>query len=80
MTDPSPEACEVCGDGPIERVLYPVAVQFKGSGFYTTDYGRGGKRRDGTRDGDAAPAAGGDSAGGDSAGAKDEKKPKPAEA
>ena len=74
MADPSPEACEICGDGPIERVLYPVAVHFKGSGFYTTDYGRGANRRDGTKDGDAVPKPGGDSAG------KEEKKPKPAEA
>ena len=74
MTDPSPEACVVCGDGPLERVLYPVAVHFKGSGFYTTDYGRGSKRRDGAKDGDVGTPSGGDSA------AKEEKKPKPAEA
>ena len=36
--DPAPEQCEECGEGPVERVLYPVAVHFKGSGFYTTDY------------------------------------------
>ena len=35
--------CEVC-DAPAERVLSPVAVHFKGSGFYTTDYGRKGKK------------------------------------
>jgi putative FmdB family regulatory protein len=46
--DAPPEKCEVCGEGPLERVLYPVAVHFKGSGFYTTDYGRGsGKKKDG---------------------------------
>ena len=38
--DPPPEVCEVCGEGPVERVLYPVAVHFKGSGFYNTDYGK----------------------------------------
>jgi putative FmdB family regulatory protein len=43
--DPAPNACEACGEGPVERVLYPVAVHFKGSGFYTTDYGRGGSRK-----------------------------------
>jgi predicted nucleic acid-binding Zn ribbon protein len=54
MSDPPPETCEICGRGPLERVLYPVAVHFKGSGFYTTDYGRGSKRRDGTgRDSDS---------------------------
>lgn len=45
MTDPPVEKCEVCGAAPVERVLYPVAVHFKGSGFYTTDYGRGSKKR-----------------------------------
>jgi putative FmdB family regulatory protein len=44
MTDPQPETCETCGASPVERVLYPVAVHYKGSGFYSTDYGRGGKK------------------------------------
>jgi len=35
--------CEVCG-APSRRVLHPVAIHFKGSGFYSTDYGRGGKK------------------------------------
>ena len=39
MTEPSPEVCEVCGVGPVRRVLFPVAVHYKGSGFYSTDYG-----------------------------------------
>ena len=34
--------CEVCG-APATRVLHPVAIHFKGSGFYSTDYGRGKK-------------------------------------
>jgi putative FmdB family regulatory protein len=34
------QTCEVCGGGPVVKVLHPVAVHFKGSGFYTTDYGR----------------------------------------
>jgi predicted nucleic acid-binding Zn ribbon protein len=42
---PAPEACPVCGKGQLEVVLHPVAVHFKGSGFYSTDYGRGGKRK-----------------------------------
>jgi putative FmdB family regulatory protein len=51
MSDPSPAVCQVCGEGPVERVLHPVAVHFKGSGFYSTDYGRGGaKRKDGAKD------------------------------
>jgi putative FmdB family regulatory protein len=53
--DPPPDACEVCGEGPVERVLYPVAVHFKGSGFYSTDYGRGSRKQEPSKDG-----AGGD--------------------
>jgi len=51
MGDSPPDVCEVCGEGPVERVLYPVAVHFKGSGFYTTDYGRGSRKRDESTDG-----------------------------
>jgi len=51
MSDPAPEICDECGEGPVEVVLYPVAVHFKGSGFYSTDYGRGGKKKDASKDG-----------------------------
>jgi putative FmdB family regulatory protein len=37
MSDDPVETCEVCG-APVERVFHPVAVHFKGSGFYSTDY------------------------------------------
>jgi putative FmdB family regulatory protein len=33
--------CQECG-AHAERVLHPVAVHFKGSGFYNTDYGKKG--------------------------------------
>jgi putative FmdB family regulatory protein len=46
MADPDPEVCEVCGKGPLVKVLHPVPVHFKGSGFYSTDYGRKGRPRD----------------------------------
>jgi putative FmdB family regulatory protein len=52
MDDPPPETCEVCGAAPVERVLYPVAVHFKGSGFYSTDYGRSRKRGGGKESSD----------------------------
>jgi putative FmdB family regulatory protein len=61
ITDPPPEACEVCGASPLEVVLYPVPVHFKGSGFYSTDYGRA-KRKQSGKDGDGA-ATGSDDAG-----------------
>jgi len=72
MSDPPTEVCEVCGASPVERVLYPVAVHFKGSGFYSTDYGRGGKRKSETsRDGDSGSSSG---SGSGDPGAGDKKK------
>ena len=44
MSDPPPSECQICGESPLEKVLYPAAIHFKGSGFYKTDYGRSGKR------------------------------------
>ena len=38
MTDPPVTKCEKCGR-PVQRVFHPVAVHFKGKGFYNTDYG-----------------------------------------
>jgi putative FmdB family regulatory protein len=39
MSDAPAETCVTCGAGPVEKLLFPVAVHFKGSGFYSTDYG-----------------------------------------
>jgi putative FmdB family regulatory protein len=39
MSDEPIAACEECG-APVQRVFHPIAVHFKGSGFYATDYGR----------------------------------------
>jgi putative FmdB family regulatory protein len=39
MTDDPLTECTVCG-APVQRVFHPVAVHFKGSGFYNTDYGK----------------------------------------
>ena len=39
MSDPDPETCSECNAvGTLEKVLFPVAVHYKGSGFYSTDY------------------------------------------
>ena len=48
MSDAPAESCEVCGASPVEKVLFPVAVHYKGSGFYTTDYARKGKEKGST--------------------------------
>src|SRR3954451_1705856 len=44
MTDGPVTECEVCG-APVQRVFHPVAVHFKGSGFYNTDYGTAKRTR-----------------------------------
>jgi putative FmdB family regulatory protein len=43
MTDDPISECEKCGR-PVQRVFHPVAVHFKGSGFYNTDYGKKGSK------------------------------------
>ena len=52
MTDPPAETCITCGEGPVEKLLFPVAVHFKGSGFYSTDYG---SRKPKPKDGEPTP-------------------------
>jgi putative FmdB family regulatory protein len=37
--------CEVCG-APVQRVFHPIAVHFKGKGFYNTDYGTRRRQRE----------------------------------
>jgi predicted nucleic acid-binding Zn ribbon protein len=46
--------CEICGASPLAKVFHPVPIHFKGSGFYSTDYGRGSRKRDSAGDGDGA--------------------------
>jgi putative FmdB family regulatory protein len=55
MSDQPVTACEECG-APVERVFHPVAVHFKGSGFYTTDYGAKAKAKAGGDGGDSKAA------------------------
>ena len=71
MTAPPPETCDVCGATPVELVLYPVAIHYKGSGFYTTDYGKG---KPGKKEGDGA-APSGESGKKDESGKKESKPP-----
>jgi putative FmdB family regulatory protein len=39
MSDEPVKECEVCGE-PVKRLLFPVAIHFKGNGFYSTDYAK----------------------------------------
>ena len=65
MSDDPVVSCETC-EAPVERVFRPVAVHFKGSGFYNTDYGTRKRSREmresaegGSKDG-ASPDTKGD--------------------
>jgi putative FmdB family regulatory protein len=69
MMEPSPETCEVCGASPLQRVLHPVAVHYKGSGFYSTDYGKGSKKKESAAS--SSSDGGGSSSGGSDGGGSD---------
>ena len=43
FSDPSVESCKECGKGPVRRLLSSPAIQFKGTGWYITDYSQKGK-------------------------------------
>jgi putative FmdB family regulatory protein len=73
MTDEPVAVCETCGAAPVEKILFPVAVHYKGSGFYSTDYGRGG-RKAASKDGES----GGSSSSGESSDKKESKSETPA--
>jgi putative FmdB family regulatory protein len=45
MSDGPVTSCEECG-ATVQRVFHPVAVHFKGSGFYNTDYGTAKRKRE----------------------------------
>src|SRR6476660_3408514 len=68
MADEPLTECQECG-APAVRVLHPVAVHFKGSGFYNTDYGR---KKGGGKDGGASSDGSGESKSSD-AGSSDSK-------
>ena len=67
-------SCSTCG-APVQRVFHPVAVHFKGSGFYNTDYGKnkksasesGSKSESGSSDSSSKSSDSGDSKKSDSA-------------
>lgn len=43
FSDAPVDVCKECGKGPVRRLLSSPAIQFKGSGFYITDYAKKGK-------------------------------------
>jgi len=40
FSDPLADVCPKCGKGPVRKLLSSPAIQFKGSGFYITDYAK----------------------------------------
>ena len=68
MSDDPITTCETC-EAPVQRVLHSPAVHFKGSGFYTTDYGSK-KRPKGGEASDSGPKS---SSGSDSSKSSDSK-------
>ena len=45
ITDDPVTVCSTC-EAPVQRVFHPIAVHFKGSGFYNTDYGTAKRKRE----------------------------------
>jgi putative FmdB family regulatory protein len=45
FSDPRVKKCPECG-GPVEQALHAPAVQFKGTGWYVTDYAKKGDSKD----------------------------------
>jgi putative FmdB family regulatory protein len=45
ITDDPVTTCSECGAA-VQRVFHPIAVHFKGSGFYNTDYGTAKRKRE----------------------------------
>jgi len=65
MTDDALTECEVC-DAPVQKVLHSPAVHFKGSGFYTTDYGKKKTMGGGSAKDNGSSESGSDSSSSDS--------------
>ena len=49
MSDDPVQVCETC-EAPVSRLFHPIAVHFKGSGFYNTDYGTRKRARENSSD------------------------------
>jgi len=69
-------SCEECG-APVERVFHPIAVHFKGSGFYNTDYKNNSKSGKDSKDESSSGDKSGDKKSGDKKSEKKEKSKKP---
>ena len=76
FSDPPLTVHEKCG-GPVHRLLSAPALQFKGSGWYVTDYAKGGNG--GSHSPEKKSAGGEDKAPPNPAGGKESKSPSSSE-
>lgn len=78
FSDPHVKKCPECG-GPIEQVISAPAVQFKGSGWYVTDYGKSKSPSHASKekDGDSSAAKKDEKSKGEEKSSKSEEKSKP---
>ncbi len=53
-SDPPIDVCVKCGKGPVRKLFSSPAIQFKGSGFYITDYARKSSTDSGKTGGDTS--------------------------
>ncbi len=60
MTDDPVSECVTCSE-PVEKIFHPIAVHFKGKGFYNTDYGTRKRARETKEYSDSKSSSGSDS-------------------
>jgi putative FmdB family regulatory protein len=75
ISDPAVTACESCGET-VKKILYPVGIQFKGSGFYVNDYAAKPAKSDSS--GSSASSSGGSDSAAASTTSTESKDAKPA--
>ena len=57
MSDDPLVECVECS-APVRKVLHPVGISFRGSGFYSTDYKSGSQKAETTKNGDSGKKEG----------------------
>lgn len=75
FSDAPPEVCARCGKGPVRRLMSTPAIQFKGSGWYITDYAGGRSSAASSTSVSEGGDKGGDKGGGEKGGEKKDSAP-----
>ena len=73
FSDPQLKVHQACG-GLVERIISPSAFQFKGTGFYVTDYAKGSSKDSGQASNGSATASSSEGKSNNSKGSDDSKK------